>query len=96
MSVITIPVRHIATAWREHAQPDGVTDPAVELLAREAVQGAPRAGYRPVFRVPSKDLTVVIYAIQPHYAANHAIEWLEWMLEQLHDNGNIQLHREAS
>ncbi|MDN3525669.1 hypothetical protein QWY79_10380 [Halomonas sabkhae] len=96
MKTIEIPVRHMARAWRVHAQPDGLSDPAVELLAREAVAGTPRAGYRPAFRVPSKDLVVEIYACQPHRTSADAIDWLGWMLEQLHNNGNIQLHREAS
>lgn len=97
MSTISIPVRHIAAAWRQHAQRDGVTDPAVELLAREAIQGEPRAGYRPSFRVPATDLVVEIYACQPHRTSAEALQWIEWMLERLHDNGNITLNkREAS
>ncbi|MES3674635.1 hypothetical protein QC589_01635 [Halomonas elongata] len=97
MSTFTIPVRHIASAWREYAQRDGVTDPNVVLLALEAIQGEPLAGYRPAFRVPGKDLTVEIYACQPHRTSAEALQWIEWMLERLHDNGNIMLHdREVS
>ncbi|MDT8895451.1 hypothetical protein RSO41_12370 [Halomonas sp. I1] len=96
MSTIEIPVRHIASVWREYAQRDGVTDPAVELLAREVYPGYPSWGYRPAFRVPGTDLVVEIVSSQPHPSYAQALQWIEWMLERLHDNGNIQLHREAS
>lgn len=97
MSTITIPLRHIASAWREYAQRDGVTDPDVELVAHAVTPGVPRSGYRPAFKVPGTHLSIEIVSSQPHRTPAGAIQWLTWMLERLHDNGNITLHdREAS
>jgi len=95
MSIITCPVHDIAHAWRQHAQFGGVTDPDVQVMAIEAVDGSPRAGYRPAFRAPGGDL-VTIFTCQPHRTAAEAHDWLFWMLEQLHHNGNITLYREAA
>lgn len=98
-TVFTYPVRQLAAAWREHAQRSGITDPETELLAREAVAGSPRAGYRPAFYVPSTGELVVIVACEPHRTQSEAIGWLGWMLEQLHNNGSVTLYpkyREAS
>lgn len=88
-TVFTYPVRHLATAWREHAQRHGDTDPETQLLAREAEAGEPQAGYRPAFYVPSTGELVVIIATQPHPSEAQAIDWLRWMLEQLMANGSI-------
>ncbi|MCE8042479.1 hypothetical protein HOP60_09965 [Halomonas daqingensis] len=90
-TVFTYAVREIAAAWREHAERNGVTDPAVHLLAREAEHGTPGAGYRPAFYVPSTGYLVVIIAV-PHPTEQAAINWMEWMLEQLHNNGSITLY----
>ncbi|MDW5376806.1 hypothetical protein R6258_07715 [Halomonas sp. HP20-15] len=92
--IFTYAVREVAEAWREHAQRSGTTDPETELLAREAVAGSPRAGYRPAFYVPSTGELVVIVACEPHRTQAEAIDLLRWMLEQLHNNGNISLFRE--
>lgn len=93
-TVFTVPVREIADAWREHAQHQGITDPETEILARQAVQGSPRAGYRPAWYVPSTGALVVIVAAEPHRTQVEAVNWLRWMLEQLHANGNITLYRD--
>ena len=90
----TYHVHDIAEAWREHAQRHGITDPETQLLAQEAVQGSPRAGYRPAFFVPSTGELVTIIAQEPHRTQAEAIDWLRWMLEQLHHNGNITLYRD--
>lgn len=98
-TVFTYQVRELAAAWREHAQRSGITDPETELLARQAVEGSPRAGYRPAFYVPSTGEMVVIVACEPHRTQAEAINWLSWMLEQLHSNGSVTLYskyREAS
>lgn len=89
------PMKGIAAAWREHAQRSGITDPETELLAREAVEGSPRAGYRPAFFVPSTGELVVILAAEPHRTQQEATDWLRWMLEQLHNNGNLTLYAPA-
>ena len=98
-TVFTYQVRELAAAWRQHAQRSGITDPETELLARQAVEGSPRAGYRPAFYVPSTGELIVIVACEPHRTKNEAINWLGWMLEQLHYNGSVTLYskyREAS
>lgn len=83
------PVRSIAEAWREHAQRSGITDPETKILPLEAVCDSPRAGYRPAFFVPSTGELVVIITAEPHLTQQEAKDWLRWMLEQLHNNGNI-------
>ncbi|WP_129138821.1 hypothetical protein [Modicisalibacter coralii] len=93
-TLFTYAVHDVAHAWREHAQQSGITDPETEILAREAVAGSPRAGYRPAFRVPSTGHLVVIVTCEPHRTEYEARHWLRWMLEQLHNNGNITLYRE--
>lgn len=90
-TVFTYAVREIAAAWREHAECNGVSDPKVHLLAREAEHGTPSAGYRPAFYVPSTGYLIVIIAV-PHPKEQMAIDWLDWMLWRLHDNGNITLY----
>lgn len=80
-------------------QRSGATDPETELLAREAAQGSPRAGCRPAFYVPSTGELIVIIACETHRTRTEAIDWLRWMLEQLHNNGSVTLYpkyREAS
>lgn len=91
-TVFTYPVRELAAAWREHAQRNGLTDTSVMILAREAVHGTPGAGYRPAWLVPSTGRLVVIIATQPHPSERLAVDWLSWMLEQLHNNGSITLY----
>lgn len=91
-TVFCYPVRELAAAWREHAQRHGITDPETQLLAREAVHGSPRAGYRPAFYVPSTGELVVIIAAEPHWTEAQAIDRLRWMLEQLHANGSVTLY----
>ncbi|QTP60900.1 hypothetical protein HNO53_20600 [Billgrantia antri] len=91
-TVFTYPVKELAEAWREHAQRHGITDPETQLLAREAVHGSPRAGYRPAWYVPSTGELVVIIAAEPHWTEAQAIDWLRWMLEQLHANGSVTLY----
>lgn len=91
-TVFTYAVRELAAAWRQHAQRHGVTDPETQLLARQAVPGSPRAGYRPAFYAPSTGELVVIVAAEPHWTQQQATDWLGWMLEQLHHNGNITLY----
>lgn len=98
-TVFTYKVRELAAAWREHAQNSGITDPETLVLARQAVDGSPRAGYRPAFYVPSTGHLVVIVACEPHRTKIEACAWLSWMLEQLHNNGSVTLYskyREAS
>ncbi|MGM0703854.1 MAG: hypothetical protein ACQEUG_15845 [Pseudomonadota bacterium] len=95
-TVFTYPVAQIAHAWREHAQRAGITDPETEILARQAVHGSPRAGYRPAWYVPSTGELVVIIAAEPHRTAAEARTWLRRMLEQLHNNGNITLYAETA
>lgn len=94
-TTFTYAARELAAAWREHAQRNGVTEPSVMILAREAVQGSPRAGYRPAWFVPRTGHLVVIIAAEPHRTRGEATDWLGWMLEQLHNNGNIALYDEA-
>ena len=98
-TVFTYQVRELAAAWRQHAQHSGITDPETELLAREAVAGSPRAGYRPAFYVPGTGELIVIVACEPHRTQSEAIGWLSWILEKLHNNGSVTLfnkYREAS
>lgn len=90
-TVFTYAVKELVTAWREHAQRHGITDPETQILARQAVHGSPRAGYRPAWYVPSTNELVVIIAAEPHWTQAQAKDWLRWMLEQLHNNGNITL-----
>lgn len=94
-TVFTYPVHDIAVAWREHAQRAGITDPETEILARQAVHGTPRAGYRPAWYVPSTGELVVIITTEPHRTAAEARHWLRWMLEQLHSRGSITLYRDC-
>ena len=87
-------VHDMAFAWRRHAHINGITDPSVKVLTRSAVPGRPRAGVRPAFFVPASREIVVIVTAEPHRTHEEAIEWMRWMLIQLHNNGNISLFRE--
>lgn len=90
-TVHTYPVIEIAQAWRDHAQPAGVTDPDTQLLGQPDVRG----GYRPAWYAPSTNELVIVMANAPHRTQAAAVDWLRWMLIELHQNGNITLYAES-
>lgn len=86
------PLAQLAAAWRQHAERDGVTDPATELTSMPA-GATPHSGYWPAFYVPTTGETVIVKNAQPYPTPAAARDFLRWMLEQLHANGNVTLYR---
>ncbi|MDT0499677.1 MULTISPECIES: hypothetical protein [unclassified Halomonas] len=85
------PLMYLAKAWRQHAQHHGESDPQVEITAVPASHG-PRGGYWSAFFAPRSGEMVIIQGAGPHPTHAAARDFLTWMLQQLHHNGNITLY----
>ncbi len=84
-------VRHLAAAWRQHAQQDGISDRDVQLSAEPVLLSCGCTGWYARFYVPRCAVAVVVEYAQPHNSAQAARSWLAWMLQELHNRRSITL-----